>query len=182
MMKMEAKENPMRDIRIEKLTLNVGAGKDAKVLEKGTMLLKALTGIDPVRTKTNKRLQAWGLRPGLPVGCKLTIRDKEMIKDLLPRLLDAKDKMLRQKMFDEMGNISFGIPECIDITDYKYDPDIGIMGLQVSVTLVRPGYRITRRRLHSSKIKESHHIKRTDAIDFMKKNYNVKILEEVEEE
>ncbi len=179
---MAEKENPMRKMKVEKLTLNVGAGKDAKVLEKGTKLLKALTGIDPVRTKTNKRLQAWGLRPGLPVGCKLTIRDPEMIKDLLPRLLDAKDKMLRTKMFDDMGNVSFGIPECIDITDYRYDPDIGIMGLQVSVTLIRPGYRVVRRRLHSSKMKPDHHIKRDEAIMFMKDNYGIKIVEEVEEE
>ena len=179
---MVEKENPMKTIRIEKLTLNVGAGKDAKVLEKGTKLLKALTGINPIRTKTTKRLQAWGLRPGLPVGCKITIRDPDKIKELLPRLLDAKDKTLRTKMFDDLGNISFGIPECIDITDYKYEPEIGIMGLQVSVTLLRPGYRVVRRRLHSSKMKNTHHIKRVDAIDFMKKNYDIKILEEVEEE
>lgn len=179
---MAKEQNPMKRIRIEKLTLNVGAGKDAKVLEKGTKLLKALTGTDPVRTKTNKRLQAWGLRPGLPVGCKLTLRDPEKIKSLLPRLLDAKDSMLRYKMFDDLGNISFGIPECIDITDYKYDPDIGIMGLQVSLTLIRPGYRVVRRRLHTSKMKNDHHIRRDEAIDFMKNNYDIKILEEVEEE
>ncbi len=180
-MKME-KENPMKKMRIEKLTLNVGAGKDAKVLEKGTMLLKALTGIDPVKTKTMKRLQAWGLRPGLPVGCKITIRDQDHIKELLPRLLDAKDKTLRLKMFDNYGNISFGIPECIDITDYKYDPKIGIMGLQVSLTLARPGYRVMRRRLHRSGIKRDHLISRDEAIDFMKKNYSVTISEEVDEE
>ena len=127
----------MREIRIEKLTLNVGAGRDSKLLERSTKLLKYLTGVDPVTTKTTKRLQAWGLRPGLPIGCKITIRDKNKIQELLPRLIDAKDKVLSQKMFDDKGNLSFGIPECIDITDFKYDPDIGIIGLQASVTLTR---------------------------------------------
>jgi ribosomal protein L5 len=41
--------NKMKEIRIEKVTLNVGAGKDQKVLEKGIKLLTNLTGTAPVK-------------------------------------------------------------------------------------------------------------------------------------
>ena len=181
MMKMET-QNPMREMKISKLTLNIGAGKDQKVLDRGMKLLKALTGITPVKTITTKRLQAWGLRPGLPIGCMITIRSPEKIAELLPRLLDAKDKVLTLKMFDDYGNISFGIPECIDITDYKYDPDIGIMGLQASVTITRPGFRVMRRKLKASKIDRHHQIRKEESINFMKNNFGITIKEEIEEE
>src|SRR3989338_6519351 len=136
--------NPMREIKIEKITLNVGAGKDQAKLEKGMLLLKNIASLTPVKTYTSKRIPEWGLRPGLPIGCKLTIR-KTAAEELLKRLLDAKENKLKKSQFDMEGNISFGIHEYIDIAGVKYDPQIGIMGLEVCVTLERPGFRIKRR-------------------------------------
>src|SRR6056297_2278136 len=101
--------NPMQNVRIEKLTLNIGAGKDQKMLEKGAKLLKNLTGIEPVKTVTNKRVQAWHLRPGLPIGVKITLRGTQA-EELLPKLLSAKENVLKETCFDEHGNVSFGIP------------------------------------------------------------------------
>jgi len=167
----------MRKIRIEKLTLNVGAGKDVNKLEKGIKLIKRITGFDPVKTFTQKRIPAWGLRPGLPIGCKLTLR-KGKAAELLPRLLDAKEHVLKPRQFDERGNVSFGIPEYIDISGIKYDPEIGIMGLEVCVTLARPGFRIRRRRKMVKKIPKHHQISRQDAMTFMSENFAVKIEEE----
>ena len=66
--------NKMQEVRIEKVTLNIGAGRDQARLEKGITLIKSITGIPPVKTITNKRFMGWGLRPGLPVGCKVTLR------------------------------------------------------------------------------------------------------------
>ena len=88
---------------------------------------------------------------------------------------------MRRKMFDDRGNVSFGIPECIDIAGYKYDPDIGILGLQVSLTLTRPGYRVMRRRLHRSAVDKNHRIGQEEAIQFMKDNYGITLDEEVDE-
>ncbi|MEK6828050.1 MAG: 50S ribosomal protein L5, partial [Nanoarchaeota archaeon] len=135
----------MKNIRIEKVTLNIGAGKDQARLEKGLVLLNAVTNATPIKTITSKRIQEWGLRPGLPIGCKLTLRKDRAIK-MLPRLLVAIDNKLREKQFDNNGNIAFGIHEYIEIPGVKYDPKIGIMGFEVCVTLERPGYRIKRRR------------------------------------
>ena len=78
--------NQLRSIKIEKITLNIGAGKDQARLEKGVALLAAITQSTPIKTITNKRVQEWGLRPGLPIGCKLTLR-KIKATQLLPRLL-----------------------------------------------------------------------------------------------
>ena len=166
--------NLMREIKIEKITLNIGAGKDQPKLDKAVLLLKSISGKNPVKTFTNKRIEEWGLRPGLPIGCKLTLR-KKAAQELLARLLDAKDNKLTEIQFDNSGNISFGISEYIDIPGVKYDPNIGIMGLQVCITLERPGFRIKRRKLERKKIPLRHSIKKEDAIDFMKKAFKVKI-------
>lgn len=168
--------NPMKKIRIEKLTLNIGAGKEQDRLEKAKILLKAITGIEPVKTVTNKRIPAWGLRPGLPIGCKITLRKKKA-QDLLKRLIEAKDQKLRDSQFDEKGNISFGIHEYIDIPGVKYDPKIGIMGLEVCVTLERPGFRVKRRAMRPAHISKSHSITKREAIEFMQNEFNVAIGE-----
>lgn len=163
----------MKEIRIEKLTLNIGAGKDQTKLEKSISLLKNITGLMPVKTFSSKRIPEWGLRPGLPIGCKLTLR-KNKAKEILKKLLDAKDFKLKPSQFDNNGNLSFGIHEYIDIPGVKYDPKIGIIGLEVCVTLERPGFRIKRRKL-KKKISKKHSIRKEEAIEFMKKDYNLKV-------
>lgn len=167
----------MKKIRIEKVTLNIGAGADPAKLEKGVQLLKNITGLTPVKTFTRKRIPEWGIRPGLPIGCKLTLR-KEVAKDILVNLLAAVDNKLKSVQFDERGNIAFGIHEYIDIPKVKYDPKIGVIGLQVCITLERPGYRIKKRRIAAKKIRDNHLIKKHEAIDFMKQNFQIKIVEE----
>ena len=164
----------MRNIKVEKVTLNIGAGKDQTRLEKGLMLLNTIANATPIKTITSKRIQEWGLRPGLPIGCKLTLRKDKAIK-MLPRLLEAVDNKLREKQFDDNGNIAFGIHEYIDIPGAKYNPKIGIMGLEVCITLERPGYRIKRRKILVRKIPARHRISKQEAIDFMSQNFNAKV-------
>ena len=168
------KMNQMKNIRIEKVTLNIGAGKDQARLEKGLVLLNAVTNATPIKTITSKRIQEWGLRPGLPIGCKLTLRKDRAIK-MLPRLLVAIDNKLREKQFDNNGNIAFGIHEYMEIPGVKYDPKIGIMGFEVCVTLERPGYRIKRRRFMARRIPARHRISKQEAIDFITSNFNTKV-------
>lgn len=171
----------MKKIRIAKLTINIGAGKEQTILNKAIHVIKDITGKDPIKTTTNKRIASWGLRPGLPIGCKLTLRKKE-VPELLKRLLNANDNILRLKCFDNYGNISFGIKEHIDIPGTRYDPKIGILGLQASITLERPGFRIKKRKPRKSKIGIKHIITKKEAIDFMKQNYSIKIQEEIDAE
>ena len=169
--------NQLRSIKIEKITLNIGAGKDQARLEKGVALLAAITQSTPIKTITNKRVQEWGLRPGLPIGCKSTLR-KIKATQLLPRLLEAVENKLDEKQFDDNGNIAFGIPEYIEIPGVKYDPKIGIMGLQVCITLERPGYRIKKRKLLARKIPARHRITKQEAIGFMSDKFRTRVGEE----
>jgi len=158
--------NKMKTIRVEKVTLNFGAGKDQALLEKGVKLIKHVTGISPVKTITQKRIQEWGLRPGLPIGCKLTLRGPRAI-EVLGQLLESKEKILKERQFDTMGNLSFGIPEYIDIEGLEYDPDLKIIGLEVAVTLERPGYRVKRRRINTRSVGKKHQVTKEEAIAFV---------------
>jgi large subunit ribosomal protein L5 len=172
MTQQHATVNPMKQIRVEKVTLNIGAGKDTQLLNKGVKLLESLTGIPPVKTVTQKRIPGWGLRPGLPIGAKITIRGEEAEK-FIPRLLAAKELKLAQRNYDNAGNISFGIPEYIDIEGAKYDPEIGIIGLQACITLTRPGYRVKRRRIRPASINKHHVIAKQEAMAFMHERFKV---------
>lgn len=162
--------NPMLKIKVQKLTLNIGTGKDQVALEKAQKLLNTISGVSSVRTITQERIAAWGLRPGLPIGVKVTLRKKQAM-DLIPRLLYSKDNKLGDNNFDDNGNISFGIKEYIDIKDARYDPDIGSMGLQCSITLDRAGSRIKCRKLLKKTVPVRHRVSKVDAMKFMKDNF-----------
>ena len=166
--------NPMKSIKIEKITLNIGSGTNVAKLEKGMKLIQNLTGKPPVKTFTNKRIPTWGLRPGLPIGCKLTLR-KSPAREILSRLLQAKENKLNANQFDNLGNLAFGIHEYIDVPGSKYDPSIGIMGFEVCVTLERAGFRVKRRMAKSSKISKKHAISKPEAIEYMKKEFNIAV-------
>ncbi len=173
----ETVSHPMKRISVEKLTLNIGAGKDTTLLNKGVKLLEQLTGVPPIKTITQKRIPGWGLRPGLPIGCKITLRGKAA-EELIPRLLVAKSNKLELRNYDTRGNISFGIPEYIDIEGAKYEPEIGIIGLQVCLTLTRPGYRIKNRRIRPGTVNQHHVINKDEAVKFMAERFNTQIGEE----
>lgn len=163
---MTTATNIMKEIRIEKITLNIGAGKNEEMLKKGLKLLQKITSTKPVETKTRKRIPGWGLRPGLAIGCKVTVRKD--CEQLLKRLAAAKDNILQQRNFDDQGNFSFGIPEYIDITGLEYDPELRIMGLEAAVTLERPGFRVRKRTLKTAPVGKNHQISKEEAMSFVK--------------
>jgi large subunit ribosomal protein L5 len=163
----DGKTNPLREIKISKITLNIGSGKSEDLLKRGLTLLQKFSKLKPVKTLTSKRIPAWGLRPGLAIGCKLTIRDNT--EQLLKRLLVAKENVLNASCFDSQGNFSFGVPEYIDVEGLEYDPDLKIMGFEVAVTLERPGFRVKKRKINPKLIGKKHIITKEDAIEFVKK-------------
>jgi len=173
---MIKENNSMRKIRIEKVTLNIGCGKTKERLEKAIMLLKELSGMEPKKTFAKKRIPTWGLRPGLAIGCKVTFRGNKA-KEMIKRLLDAVNYELTESQITE-GNVSFGIQEYIDIPGIKYSPEIGIMGLQCSITLERPGFRIEKRIRKRSRIGTKHRITKEETIEFMKNEFGIRLVEE----
>ncbi len=169
--------NPMQQAKIEKVTVNIGVGESGERLGKAEQLLEKLTARKPVRTISRHKIPTWNLRKGEPLGCKVTLRG-EKADEILKRTLYAKNNVLQLSNFGKDGNVSFGIAEYIDIQDIKYDPIIGIFGLNVTVNMERPGYSIARRSRNNVKVPQKARVTRDAALEFMKQNFGVKIEEE----
>lgn len=164
--------NKMKQIQVEKITLNIGSGPDPREVERGMKLLEKISGMKPVEAKVRAglRIAAWKIRPGLAIGSKVTIRKNT--EELLLRLLKAVDMKIPESKFTENG-FSFGIHEYIEIPEVKYDPKLGIFGLNISVTLKRPGFRVKNRKLVNRKIGKTHRLTKEDAIEFVKNKFGV---------
>ncbi len=163
--------NKMREIRIEKIVLNIGCNKE-KNPEVAAKILEKITGRKPVITRTHKR-STFGVAKNKPIGAKVTIRkDTEA---LLKRLFEAVGNKIKLSSISD-GTFSFGIPEYILIPGIRYDPNIEIMGLDVCVTLERPGFRVKRRRI-KSKIGKKHRITKEETVEFIK-SLGIKIEED----
>lgn len=163
----------MREIRVEKVVLNIGCGGEPEKIERGRKLLEYLTGRKAFITKS-KRRSTFGIAKGKPIGAMVTLR-KKPATEFLKKALQAVGNKLSIKQFDAEGNFSFGIKEYIDIPGVRYQPEIGILGLDVCVSLERPGFRIKRRRAQKRKIPKEHRIIREEAIEWVKKEFGVKV-------
>ncbi|MEM2192638.1 MAG: 50S ribosomal protein L5 [Candidatus Hadarchaeales archaeon] len=167
--------NPMRELRLEKVVINIGVGEGGDKLVKAEKVLKMISGQEPVRTYAKKTIREWGVKKGMPIGCKVTLRKKKA-EEVLDKLLNAVERKISERSFDEAGNFSFGIKEHIDIPGIAYDPEIGIFGMDVCVSISRPGYRVKVRKKNPRKIGRHHQVTKEEAIDFMTKKFNVVIV------
>ncbi len=167
-------ENPMLKPRIEKVTVNISVGKSGEPLEKAATILKQLTDQQPCKRKAKQTIRDFGIRKGEPIACLVTLR-KEKARDFLKKTFRAIDNKLSKKSFDRYGNFSFGIKEHIEIPGTKYVPELGIYGMDVSVALGRPGYRVKRRRRAKSKIGSDHLLTTEEAMLFIKDEFEVEI-------
>ena len=168
-------ENKMREIFVEKVTLNVGVGEPGEKLEKIVALVENISGSKAVKTTTKKRIPEWDIRPGLEIGVKTTIRGQKA-DELLKRLFTAMENKVKSSCFDNGGNLSFGIKEYIHIPGARYDYTVGIVGLSVAVTLSRRGLGMAKKR-SGAKPGKSHMIKKQEAIEFIKDKYKVNVLD-----
>ena len=168
-------DNKMKKIGIEKVTVNIGVGKTGEELDRASRILAQITGAKPILTKCKIKQPTWGIREGLTIGTKVTLRG-ENAERFLKDALVAKDNKVNRKSFDKQGNFGFGVKEYIDLPKVKYDPKLGIRGFDVLVTLDRPGYRVKRRKLAKAKIPVKHLIKSEDAMDFVREKFGVEII------
>lgn len=166
MAKQETKQNPMREIKIEKVVLSVGGTGD--YLEKGHKLLQFITNGNPTKTKSTKRIPGFGVRPGLETGSVITIRKDA--EETLRKMLLATDNQLKKKQISE-NNFSFGIKEYIEIPGIEYQREIGIMGFDVTVVFKRAGRRVRLRKIKQGKIPKRQVITPEEIIKFMEDKY-----------
>ena len=159
--------NLMRKIKIEKVVLSIGG--TAEELEKGVKLLKLLTGKNPAKMKSNKRIPAFSVRPKLEVGAVVTIRENR--DKFLGKLLSAEDNVLKKSQVSD-NNFSFGIKEYIEIPGVEYQRELGIRGLDVTVVFKRSGRRVKLRKIKRGKVPARQNISSEEIIKFMEENFN----------
>jgi large subunit ribosomal protein L5 len=160
---------------IAKITVNIGVGEAGEKLTKSQKVLKSITGQNPIQTLSRTTNKDWGLRKRMPIGCKVTLR-KELAKKFLIEALKTRDNRIADYAFDDQGNFSFGITDHTLFESQKYDPDIGIFGMDISVTMEKPGYRIKKRRLNRRKIPHRHLIAREETIEYIKEKFKAEVV------
>ena len=153
---------------LEKVTLNVGVGSGGNVkIDNAKKLLERITGVKPVATKAKKRNPSFNIRKGDLIGVKVTLR-KEKAASVLKKCLEAVNFKLPLSCFDSQGNFSFGVHEYIELKGVKYDPEIGMMGFDVCVTLSKPGKRVALRRIKPARIPLKQRVSKSEAVEFVK--------------
>jgi large subunit ribosomal protein L5 len=161
--------------RIEKVVVNLNVGKSGEPLEKASEVLKELTNQTPVKKKAKKTIRDFGIRQGEPIACVVTLRKQRAI-DFLKKVLPVVDNKISRSSFDRQGNFAFGIKEHIEIAGVKYDPDVGIFGMDVCVSMSRLGYRVKNRRKEKARIGSKHVLTPEEAVIFVKHTLGVEIV------
>jgi large subunit ribosomal protein L5 len=173
-------KNPMLKPFIDKLVINIGVGQAGEELQKAIKVLKQLSLHEPVILIAKRAIKEFNTRKGQSIATKVTLRGPEAIA-FLKRALTVTDNRILTKAFDSKGNFSFGIDEHIKLPQVKYDPDLGIFGFNVSVRIVRPGYRVQVRKKNRRKIGKNHYLTKKEAIFFISKVIGAEVVEKIEE-
>lgn len=166
----------MRDVHVDKVVVNIGVGEAGERLVKAEKVLEMVTGQKPVETISKTVNRDLGIRHGMPLGCKVTLRG-ETAENFLRQALSIREMRVPEYSFDQEGNMSFGISDYTDFEGMKYDPEIGIFGMDISVVLRRPGNRITQRALLRRKVPKSHRVARDEAVQYMKDKFEVEVIQ-----
>jgi large subunit ribosomal protein L5 len=168
-------EQPMLKPRIDKVVVNLNIGKSGEPLEKASRVLKELTNQQPVKKQAKKTIRDFGLRKGESIACVVTLRRQAAI-DFLKKVLPVVDNKISRSSFDRQGNFAFGIKEHIEIAGVKYEPDVGIFGMDVCVSVNRPGYRVKTRRKQKSHIGAKHLLTPDESVAYIRQALGVEIV------
>lgn len=166
-------KNIMQDIEIEKIVINAGGTEEKH--DKLVRLLEVITKRKVQVIKSTRRLPAFGLSPGKKSGCKVTIREKAQINDLLKRFFASFENEVSKKKISE-NYLSFGIPEYIEVPGLEYDRDIGILGFEVSVIFTRKGKRVKFKKVKKGRYPKKQNVTKEEIIEYLNKNYGVEVV------
>lgn len=161
---------------IAKVTVNIGVGEAGEKLKKAESVLEGVTKQKPIQTLSKTTNKDWGLRKFMPIGCKVTLR-KKTAETFLVNALKIRENKISEYSFDNQGNFSFGVPDHTLFEGQKYDPNIGIFGMDICVTIEKPGYRIKHRRIDRRKIPQCYTLTKEATIEFISETFNVEVVE-----
>jgi large subunit ribosomal protein L5 len=166
--------NPIRAPSIDKITVHIGTGESGERLSTAEKLLQTIVKQKTVRANAKKTIPTYSIKKHEPIGCKVTLRGNKAV-EFLKTAFKINENKISESQFDKNGNFSFGIEEHTDFPGMKYDPSIGIYGMDVNVALKRQGYRISKRKIETHKIPTNHRLTKEDAISFVKEKYGVEV-------
>ena len=166
----------INQVKLCKIVINIGVGKSGEPIEQAKRIISEICDQTPVTTYAKKSYREFGVQKNSPIGVKTTLR-KQIAEDTLKKLLTACDNKVSKRSFDLTGNFSFGVKEHIEIPGTKYDPQLGIWGMDVAVSLEKTGYGVKRRQIRPSTVGKRQQVSQEEAIAFAKENLGVNVEE-----
>jgi large subunit ribosomal protein L11e len=124
-------------------------------------VLQELTDQEPKFSQARLTIRSFGIRRNDKIATYVTVRGQKA-EDILQKALHVKEFELRDRNFSATGNFGFGVQEHIDL-GLKYDPSVGIYGMDFYVVLTRPGRRVAMRKRKRGKIGFAHKVTKDDA-------------------